>query len=123
MRYSWTTLQVRDLEKSIHFYETIVGLSVNRRFKAGSSMEIAFLCHEEGDTEIELMAGNDPAQIAHGQSISMGFVAEDLQEVMAALDRCSYSYNKEIFSPNPNIQFFYATDPDGVKIQFIQNLK
>ncbi|MBN2898014.1 MAG: hypothetical protein JXO44_04475 [Clostridia bacterium] len=46
-----------------------------------------------------------------------------MDAVMAALDAHGYSYNKEIFSPNPTIQFFYAIDPDGVKIQFLKHLK
>jgi lactoylglutathione lyase len=26
------------------------------------------------------------------------------------------------FQPNPNIQFFFIQDPNGLKIQFVQNL-
>ncbi|MBN2898013.1 MAG: VOC family protein [Clostridia bacterium] len=72
MKYSWTTLLVKDLDKSIHFYENIVGLTIDRRFQAGPVVEIAFLSHEKGDTEVELMTTADPSKIAHSQSISMG---------------------------------------------------
>lgn len=28
-----------------------------------------------------------------------------------------------IISPNPMMKFFYATDPDGLKVQFVQDLR
>ena len=43
MQYCWTTIMVRDLERSIAFYRDIIGLPVNLRFDAGPSGEIAFL--------------------------------------------------------------------------------
>ena len=43
MKFCWTTIRVNNLEKSLKFYQEIVGLMVDRRFKAGQDLEIAFL--------------------------------------------------------------------------------
>ncbi|MDD5601014.1 MAG: VOC family protein, partial [Actinomycetota bacterium] len=33
MKFCWTTIMVNDLEESLKFYQEIIGLPVNRRFK------------------------------------------------------------------------------------------
>lgn len=48
------TLRVRNLEKSIQFYETITELVISRRFQSGPA-EIAFMTNGNGETEIELL--------------------------------------------------------------------
>lgn len=122
MKFSWTTLMVKDLERSLSFYQNVVGLNVNRRFKAGEQVEIAFLSENTGDIEVELIYNSDIKEIENTNHIIMGFVADDLSSVMKALDDNGFEYDSTIFSPNPHIQFFYAKDPNGAKIQFIKNL-
>lgn len=122
MKFSWTTLMVKDLERSLSFYQNVVGLNVNRRFKAGEKVEIAFLSENLGDTEVELIYNSDIKEIENTNHIIMGFVADDLANVMKTLDDYGFEYDSAILSPNPHIQFFYAKDPNGAKVQFIKNL-
>ena len=59
MFFKQFTIMVRDIEKSIAFYETLAGLSIIRRFRDGHA-ELAFLANKAGETEIELQnAGGD----------------------------------------------------------------
>ena len=33
MKFCWVTINVRDLEKSLHFYQEIIGLNIHKRMK------------------------------------------------------------------------------------------
>ena len=55
MKYLWTSLFVKDLEKSIDFYEKVTGLKVARRFQGGPGTEIAFMQSEDTETKVELI--------------------------------------------------------------------
>ena len=52
MKFCWSTLTVNNLEESLKFYQEIIGLPIDRRFKAGPGVEIAFL--GDGETKLEL---------------------------------------------------------------------
>ncbi len=54
MHIKHMTFRVKDLEKSIQFYETITELTVARRFQAGPA-ELAFMTNGDGETQIELL--------------------------------------------------------------------
>lgn len=45
------------MEESLEFYTEIVGLNLNKRFKAGPGTEIAFL--GDGETKVELICQQD----------------------------------------------------------------
>jgi lactoylglutathione lyase len=119
MRYSWTTIMVKDLEKSIAFYRDIVGLPVNRRFQAGPSGEIAFL--GEGETQVELIARPGDTSVA-GNAISLGFAVDSLDEAMRFLAEHGIGLESGPIQPNDHIKFIYVLDPDGVRIQFSQSM-
>lgn len=118
MKFCWTTLHVKNLEKSLAFYTEVVGLQVNRRFSPSPNMEIAFL--GEGTTELELIQdGQVPERPVVG--ISMGFIADrTLEEIREVLNNQGYLQQSETYSPNPAIRFFYVEDPDGFKVQFVE---
>ena len=54
MKLSFNTIRVRDLDRALKFYQGVLGLSIARRFQAGSN-QIVFL--ETGGAELELIAG------------------------------------------------------------------
>lgn len=120
MKFCWCTITVNNLEESIKFYQEIVGLSVNRRFAAGPGMEIAFL--GAGGTEVELIY--DPASKAPGniEGISLGFEVESLDEHIKFIKEKGLTVESGPFQPNPHVKFFFVKDPNGVRIQFVENM-
>lgn len=120
MKFCWTTLTVNDMDKSIEFYSEIVGLKVDRRFNAGPDTEICFL--GEGETKIELICDTDIRPDCLGEGISMGFEVESLDEMRDVLERKGIEVHSGPFQPNPNIRFLYVKDPDGFKVQFVENI-
>lgn len=121
MSYLWTTIQVKDLKESIEFYQQIVGLKLQRRFEAGPEREIAFLAAVKGETEIELIDDQDKEEIDIGADISLGFAVDSVTEKIEFLNGRGIELHSGPIAPNPQIEFFYVLDPNGVKIQFVEN--
>ncbi|MFL0267405.1 VOC family protein [Candidatus Clostridium radicumherbarum] len=118
MKFCWSTLIVKNLDESLKFYNEIVGLKVNRRFSAGPEVEIAFL--GDGETKIELISSKQ--EVNYGNSISLGFEVSSVDEMMSFVKEKGISIESGPFQPNPHTKFFYVLDPNGLKIQFVQNI-
>lgn len=121
MAYLWTTIKVKNLEESIKFYQEIVGLKVQRRFEARPEREIAFLAAAEGQTEVELIADQGKENVDIGQDISLGFEVESVAEKIDFFKEKEIEIESGPVAPNPEIEFFYVLDPNGLKIQFVEN--
>lgn len=66
------------MEESLKFYEEVVGLKLDRRFKAGPTMDIAFL--GDGETKLELICDENKTEINVGKDISWGFEVKSVDE-------------------------------------------
>lgn len=121
MRFCWTTIKVSDLEHSIRFYQDVVGLQLQRKYEAGPGKEIAFLAAEAGQTEVELIADENQKKVEIGNDISLGFTVASIQDKLKFVQNEGIKVLAGPISPNPEIEFFYVSDPDGVKIQFVEN--
>lgn len=120
MKFCWTTLQVKNMEKSLKFYEEIVGLPLKRKYSPSEGMEIAFL--GDGETEVELIDTDATETIDLGHDISMGFMTESVDDLIKSLNEKGYPIYSGPFKPNPTIKFFYVLDPNGLKIQFVEKV-
>lgn len=114
MAFLWCTVHVKDLDKSVKFYEEIVGLPVARRFSGGHG-DIVFM--GDGETTLELMGGGAGAQ---GQEISIGFSVDDLDAFIAELAEKGIPIHSGPISPVPGIRFLFVQDPDGLLVQLVE---
>jgi len=120
MKFCWSTLNVKNLEESLKFYQDIVGLNIVNRFNAGPGKEIAFL--GDGETKIELICTGPLNEISYGEHISLGFEVNSVDEMMNLIKEKGISLHSGPFQPNPHTRFFYVLDPNGLKIQFVENI-
>ena len=58
MKYVHTTIQVRNIDNCIRFYEEVIGLQVKRRFMSGKK-DIVFLAHDDQTVCIELIENSE----------------------------------------------------------------
>lgn len=121
MKFNWVTLHVKNLENSLKFYQEIVGLPLARRFKAGPGSEIAFL--GDGETQVELIGNSNDKLAGMSPDLSLGFAVESIDAMIALLKDKGVAVHSGPFQPGPNIRFIYVQDPDGLKIQFAENLQ
>lgn len=119
MKFCHVTLTVKDLDASLGFYTGIVGLAIDKRYQAGPDTAIAFL--GAGETKVELICYKDRPAAMIGNGISMGFEVEGLAEKLESLQAAGIPIISGIIQPNPHVRFFYVADPDGYRVQFLEN--
>lgn len=121
MGFCWSTLRVKNMEESICFYTDIAGLQVANRFNAGPGAEIAFLGN--GETKIELICEGESKEINVGNDISWGFEVESLDKALTLVKEKGINVEGGPVQPNPHVKFFFIKDPNGMKIQLVENIK
>lgn len=119
MKFCWCTIHVSNMKASLKFYQEIVGLEIDSNINGENGLEIYFL--GKGETKVELIY--DPADKGTpiSQNISLGFQVESVDQKMAFVKENNIPIHSGPFKPNPYIEFFYVTDPNGLKIQFVEN--
>lgn len=120
MKFCWTTIRVKNMEESLQFYQEVVGLTMIRRFESHPGSEIAFL--GDGETKVELICNANQQTVNLGEDISLGFEVESLDEKVEYVKAKGIQVQGGPFQPNPNVKFFYILDPNGLKIQFVENM-
>lgn len=114
MHIQHLTLRVKDLEKSIRFYETVTELTVARRLSEGSA-QLAFLTNGEGETELELLHIPE-SQTFEGKGLFICFRTDKLQEQHQLVVELGLNPSP-IQNPADGTHYFYVYDPDGFSVQ------
>jgi lactoylglutathione lyase len=117
-------VRVLDLDRSIGFYRTALGLDVADRFDF-DSFTLVYLRNAEADFEVELTLNKDRTEpYAHGDSYGhVAFCVDDLDGLHAQLTAAGIAPNpiKEFHREGGLMaRFFFIQDPDGYKIEVLQ---
>lgn len=119
MSFCWATIQVKDMNESLEFYEDIVGLKVKEKIEISPDMEISFL--GEGETQIELVHNKQNSDMKFDENISLGFKVNSVDEKIEFIKGKGLEVHSGPFQPNPSTVFFFILDPNGLKIQFVED--
>lgn len=120
MHFFHLTFRVRDIKKSVKFYEEFIGLKIQKRFSFGEG-EIAFLADKEGATQIELVYIPEGVKV-ETKGLTVCFQTENLDGVLKQAQEKGLNPS-DIRNPDPENRYFYVYDPDGVSIEFKQKMK
>lgn len=120
MKFCWTTVTVKNMEESLAFYTDVLGLKVDRRYKAGPDMELAFL--GDGETKLELICNQKNSGVTIGKDISVDFEVESADEMTEYLKGKGIGIYSGPYQPNEHIKFFYILDPNGLKVQLVEHI-
>jgi lactoylglutathione lyase len=121
MDFCWVTIHVKELSKSLKFYQEIIGLKIIRKMSPNPEMQIVFL--GSGKTEIELVYHTNDKALNYGKDISLGFTVQSVDDEIERLRQNKIAIASGPYQPNPHIKFFYILDPNGIRIQFVENIK
>lgn len=119
-----TCIRVKDLEKSLKFYEDALGLIVTRKKDfPDHKFTLVYLSSEIGGYEIELTYNYDvenPYEVGNGFSHTAIGVdkLEDFREKHIAL---GYEVTALKGLPGQAPRYYFVTDPDGYKVEIIRN--
>lgn len=117
MELCWLTLHVRDLKTSLTFYHDLLGLPINS-LEENEVIKMAMLGKKE-QVKIELL--EDPAHVAATNGISLGIQVSSLSQSMTYLKKKNIEILRGPITPNPNISFFFISDPDGYQVQLVES--
>ncbi len=118
-----TCIRVRDLEKSLEFYERVLGLRETRRKEFPlEDFSLVFLSDERRQYEIELTYNYDRSE-AYAIGNGFGHIAlsaEDLEESHKRHTEMGYRVSKLMGLPGSPPRFYFITDPDGYEIEIVR---
>ena len=116
MKLNYITFMVRDIEKTVAFYQELAGLKIIRRFNPGMG-EIVFMANSEGETSLEFIQfDNTPKVQATGMTLSFK-VDGDLNKLREKAAAMGY-VPSEIISQPPKPDHFTVLDADNVEVEF-----
>ncbi|KWX89224.1 glyoxalase [Paenibacillus riograndensis] len=118
MSLNWITLRVRDLEASLNFYHSILGLPIERRFESRGKQIVMLGTAEQ--PKVELIQANDQA-VKPECGVSIGFEVKSLDEAIEYLKSRGIPVLRGPVTPNPQLRFFYILDPDGFEVQLAEH--
>ena len=117
MKMMHVTIYASDIEASIRFYEKAAGLSIVREKKAGEN-RVVFMNDGTQEFCLELAKGKEQTHY-EGKNISLGIACTDLGKERERLTELGIEVG-EIISPRPDVRFFFISDPDGFRVQFME---
>ncbi len=118
MNICWITIHVSNMAESLKFYTQIMGLTISRQFSPQPGIEISFL--NGGNTQLELIHDSGKQNISYGEHISLGFQVKSLNKKIEDLKNKGIRSIIGPISPTPNVSFIYITDPNGLKLQIVE---
>lgn len=113
----WATFLVNDMEKSLAFYNGILGMPIRERFTAPQDGAEIVMLGEEGGGLLELISRG--ASENPGQGITIGLPFADLEAIGETLSLAGYAPGP-VIAPLPGVKFRFVKDPDGYQIQLVE---
>ena len=124
MRFLHTMLRVIDLERSIIFYTTVLGMTLLRKKDyPNGKFTLAFLGYgdESEHTVLELTHNWEANHYDLGEGY--GHIAIGVEDVYAACERIRQSGGAIVREPGPMLHgttiLAFVEDPDGYKIELL----
>jgi len=127
MRLAHCMTYVRDLDRSIRFYEALLGYRVADRHRYPGH-RLAYLRKGDEPFEIELIAADEsplPVERPTAPTWHLAFAVDDIDREFARVRALGcpvdpigdYRANDRFMT-----RFFYAYDPDGNQIEFLESV-
>ena len=125
MKFLHTMIRVKDVEKSIKFYEEVLDMKfqVKRRLE---DCWIYFLSDKDNTCQIELTYNDETPECGYKIGNGFGhfaFSVDSLEEFTKKLEGLGYEYLYEPFDLNGNgSKIAFIKDPDGYEIELIEKV-
>jgi lactoylglutathione lyase len=119
MNYLHTMVRVTDLEKSLHFYRDLLGLTELRRIdnERGRFTLVFLAAPGNPDAQLELTHNWDPEQYTMGRAFGhLAYEVDDIYALCAKLQSAGLTINRP---PRDGHMAFIRT-PDNVSIELLQ---
>ncbi|MFL0974166.1 VOC family protein [Vibrio parahaemolyticus] len=119
-----TMIRVRDLDRSLQFYRDALELEIKDQY-VFDGFSLTYLANEETGFELELTHNHDQSEpYTHGSGYGhLAVSVDDIEQAhkrikslgIEAGDIKAFDHQQKHLAT-----FFFVTDPDGYKIEFLQ---
>lgn len=120
-----TRMRVNDIERSVKFYESALGLTASRRHTSPRGAQLVFLTTPNSDEEIELCqmpAGAEPVKV-QPDLMHLAFEVDDLEEFAAELKGKGFALSDGPTRTGSGSVIAFIDAPEGYEIELIQRAK
>ena len=116
-----TRMRVTDLDETIRFYTTVLGLEVIERKTSPRGSHLAFLRVPNSDELIELTSfpPSGPVKVQE-DLVHLAFQVESLERTMASLTEKGIKITDGPTKTSSGSRFIFIDAPDGYEIELIE---
>ena len=119
-----TRMRVNDLERTVKFYETALGLKVARRSTSPRGAQVVFLATPNSDEELEIcQLPNSPAVQVQPDLMHLAFEVEDLAAFATESAKKGYPLSDGPTKTGSGSIIAFIDAPEGYEIELIQRAK
>jgi lactoylglutathione lyase len=119
-----TRLRVNDLERTLKFYETALGLKVARRNVSPRGAQIVFLATPNSEEEIEIcQLPNSPSVQVQPDLMHLAFEVDSLEKFTAELTQKGFKLSDGPTKTSSGSTIAFIDAPEGYEIELIEKAK
>jgi lactoylglutathione lyase len=124
-RFLHTRMRVSDIDRSVSFYEKVLGLKASRRFTSPRGAVLVFLTTPNSDAEIELCqmpVGAPPVQV-QPDLMHLAFEVDDLAAYTQELAKHGVALTDGPTRTDSGSLIAFIDAPEGYEIELIQKAR
>lgn len=122
MKFLHAMIRVKDLQKSLDFYEKLLNMTFVKK-KRLDDCELYYLEDEDHTAQIELTYNDETPQNGYENGNAFGhfaFSVESFDKFTEKLHSLGYEYLYEPYTIFSGTKIAFVKDPDGNEIEFIE---
>ncbi len=119
MKYLHSMVRVRDVKKSLEFYEKLLGMVETRRYdNEAGRFSLIYLATAPGEPELELTYNWDVPE-TYGTARNFGHLAFEVENIYESCERLR-SGGVTISRPPRDGRMAFVRSPDDISIELLQ---
>ena len=121
IKYLHTMVRVKNIEESLHFYCTLLGLKETRRVEneKGRFTLIFLAPNNQNECPVELTYNWDPEEDMYTEGRNFGHLAYEVEDIYALCDKLM-SADIVINRPPRDGRMAFIRSPDNISIELLQ---
>ena len=119
-KYLHTRFRVSDMDKSISFYQDVLGMEVIEQKTSPRGSKLVFLKFPDMDCELELCSFPDSGSVHVPEDlVHLAFEVEDLEVCIEKLNAAGVPITEGPLETSNGTKFIFTEDPDKYEIELM----
>ena len=119
-KYLHTRFRVSDIDKSISFYQDVLGMEVIEQKNSPRGSKLVFLKFPDMDCELELCSFPDSGSVHVPEDlVHIAFEVDDLEVCIEKLNAAGVPITEGPLETSNGTKFIFTEDPDKYEIELM----